>query len=65
VGSDYTRPTTERRGMADEALRNVRMEDLVRWTVGPRTSEIRAARARLEVEGRLIEKPPECSEDDE
>jgi hypothetical protein len=52
-------------GMRDEALREVRMEDLVRWTVWPRASEIRAARARLEVVGRLIEKPPDCSEDDE
>jgi hypothetical protein len=52
-------------GMRDEALREARMEDLVRWTVWPRASEIRAARARLEVEGKLIEKPPECSEDHE
>jgi hypothetical protein len=51
--------------MADEALRNARMEDLVRRTVGPRASEELAARARLEVEGRLIEKPPDCSEADE
>jgi hypothetical protein len=51
--------------MRDEALRGVRMEDIVRLTMVPRASEIRAARARLEVEGRLIEKPPECSEDDE
>jgi hypothetical protein len=49
----------------DEALRKARMEDLVRWTVWPRASNIRAARARLEVEGRPIEKPPDCSEDDE
>jgi len=51
--------------MRDEALRGVRMEDIVRLTMVPRASEIRAARARLEVEGRLIEKPPDCSEDDE
>ena len=51
--------------MRDEALRGVRMEDIVRLTMVPRASEIRAARARLELEGRLIEKPPECSEDDE
>ena len=44
-------------GMRDRALRKVRMEDLVRWTVWPRASEIRAARARLEVEGRPIGKP--------
>jgi hypothetical protein len=52
-------------GMRDEALRKARMEDLVRWTVWPRAREIRAARARPEVEGRPIEKPPDCSEDDE
>jgi len=56
VGSD---------AMRDEALRGVRMEDIVRLTMVPRASEILAARARLQVEGRLIEKPPDCSEDDE
>ena len=52
-------------GMRNEALRKARMDDIVRLTLEPRASEIRAARARLEVEGRSIEKPPECSEDDE
>jgi hypothetical protein len=45
-------------GMRDEALRKARMEDLVRWTVWPRASDIRAACARLEVEGRSLGKPP-------
>jgi hypothetical protein len=44
-------------GMRNETLRQARMEDLVRWTVWPRAAEIRAARARLEVEGRPIGKP--------
>jgi hypothetical protein len=45
-------------GMRDEALCKARMEDLVRWTVWPRASDIRATRARLEVEGRPLGKPP-------
>jgi hypothetical protein len=45
-------------GMRDEALLKARMEDLFRWTVWPRAGEIRAARARLEAEGRPIGKPP-------
>ena len=45
-------------GMRDEVLRKARMDDMARWTVWPRASEIRAARARLEVESKPIGKAP-------
>jgi hypothetical protein len=45
-------------GLRGKAIRKTRMESFVRWTVWPRAREIRAARARLEVEGRPIGKPP-------